>query len=106
MKEEKEEAEKFKAMLQNRHMLHTDFFSWQLFHVNTDINEKEDIVDDLRNEFENARNEADENREASKEANKKLVSLGVLLLLRKSYRLNIQVRLTCSNHPSLSLLKR
>ena len=68
MKEEKEEVEKFKAMLQNRHMLHTDFFSWQLFHVNTDINEKEDIVDDLRNEFENARNEADENREASKEA--------------------------------------
>ena len=79
-------------MLQNRHMLHTGFFLWQLFYVNTDINKKEDIVDDLRNEFENARNEADENREVSKEANKKLVPLGVLLLLRKRYGLNMQVQ--------------
>ena len=70
LKEEKEEAEKFNAMLQNRHMLHTEFFLWQLFHVNTDINEKEDIVDDLRNELENARNEANEKSEALKEAKK------------------------------------
>ena len=49
---QKEEAENFDPLVKDRAGLHTEFFLWQLFHTRTDMEEKEDVLVDLRAELE------------------------------------------------------
>jgi len=72
LKTQKEEAEKFDALVKNRSELHTELFLWQLFHTKTDMEEKDSVLVDLKSELEET-NEAEQVkgaqlRKAKKEA--------------------------------------
>jgi len=72
LKTQKEEAEKFDALVRNRSELHTEFFLWQLFHTKKDMEEKEDVLVDLKDELEETskteETKGTELRKAKKEA--------------------------------------
>lgn len=72
LKGQKEEAEKFKSLVDSKARLLTEFFLWQLFHIRTDIDEEEEALDDLNEELENANKSvegvANDLRSAKKEA--------------------------------------
>merc|ERR1719491_686320 len=61
LKTQKEEAERFDALVRNRSELHSEFFLWQLFHTKTDMEEKEDVLGDLKTELEET-NETEETK--------------------------------------------
>ena len=89
LKGQKEEAEKFKSLVDSKTKLLTEFFLWQLFHIRADIQEKEEALDDLNGELETsngsveevansvraAKKEASSARSASSKLEKKRVKL-------------------------------
>ncbi|KAL9184441.1 hypothetical protein ACHAXT_002527 [Thalassiosira profunda] len=48
LKEQKEEAERFHALLQQRASLKSNFFLWLLFHIHSDVQQRETTVSDLQ----------------------------------------------------------
>jgi len=50
-KEQKEEAERFDAKLLERDTTQTEFYLWQLFHVHTEITEREETQVELKDEL-------------------------------------------------------
>ena len=74
MKAQKEEAEKFRLLVDSKAKLLTEFFLWQLFHIKTDIDEKEEFLDEVNQEIKDANNVVAEKtnvlRQAKKEASK------------------------------------
>lgn len=72
LKSQKEEAEKFKALVDNKVELLTEYFLWQLYHIRTDIEEKESLLEELATEIEEndtlVQEKAVAVREAKKEA--------------------------------------
>jgi structural maintenance of chromosome 1 len=71
LKEQKEEAERFQQLLQQKAKLQTDLYLWQLFHIDTDIREQEATLVELRQELEEKKEEEDEHGKVLKEAKKK-----------------------------------
>eukprot|EP00559_Dactyliosolen_fragilissimus_P007056 CAMPEP_0184857402 /NCGR_PEP_ID=MMETSP0580-20130426/2557_1 /TAXON_ID=1118495 /ORGANISM="Dactyliosolen fragilissimus" /LENGTH=1342 /DNA_ID=CAMNT_0027352975 /DNA_START=182 /DNA_END=4211 /DNA_ORIENTATION=- len=74
LKEQKEEADRFQAMLEEKRVLQTDFYLWQMFHVRADMNDKEEAVLAIREELMQATTKEEEKgkflKEAKKEASK------------------------------------
>ena len=74
LKAQKEEAEKFRLLVDSKAKLLTEFFLWQLFHIKTDIDEKEEFLDEVNQEIKDANNVVAEKtnvlRQAKKEASK------------------------------------
>ena len=52
LKSQKEEAEKFKALVDSKAELLTEFFLWLLFHIRTDVEEKDEVLEELNGELE------------------------------------------------------
>ena len=52
LKSQKDEAEKFKGLVDSKAELLTEFFLWQLFHIRTDVEEKEEMLEELNGELE------------------------------------------------------
>jgi structural maintenance of chromosome 1 len=50
-KEQKDEADRFDLALEERAEVQTEFYLWQLFHIHTEIKEREATVGDLRSEL-------------------------------------------------------
>lgn len=72
LKSQKDEAEKFKALVESKVRLLTEYFLWQLYHIRRDIEEKDSLMEELRVELEENRVLVEEKtielREAKKEA--------------------------------------
>lgn len=54
LKGQKDEAEKFKSLVDSKARVLTEYFLWQLFHIRADIDEEEEAWDDLNQELEQA----------------------------------------------------
>ena len=70
LRSEKDEAEKFKRLVEERRKLHTEFFLWKLFHVKKDIEEKEEDLDDSKEEMEDMNSEVENRAKLVREAKK------------------------------------
>lgn len=51
LKGQKEEAEKFQRLVEDKARLLTEFFLWQLFHIRADIEEGDEALEDLNQEL-------------------------------------------------------
>jgi structural maintenance of chromosome 1 len=60
LKNQKDEAEKFKGLVDSKVELLTEFFLWQLFHIRTDVEEKEDALTELSGELEESNGSVEE----------------------------------------------
>lgn len=60
LKSQKDEAEQFKALVESKAKLLTEFFLWQLYHIKADIEEKEELLDDLNADLEEANQSLEE----------------------------------------------
>ena len=63
-----DEAERFDSKLAERASLQTEFYLWQIFHIDTEISEREDATSELKSEFKTT-------EAAEKDAEKKLKEL-------------------------------
>jgi len=70
LREQKEEAEKFHNKLREKGAIQTEFFLWQLFHINEDIGEKEEIITNLKEDLEDELSKEKEAGDALKTAKK------------------------------------
>lgn len=70
LRSEKDEAEKFKNLVEERRRLHTEFFLWKLFHVKKDIEEKEEDLDESKAEMEETKNELENQAKMVRKAKK------------------------------------
>lgn len=72
LKGQRDEAEKFRGLVDTKAKVLTDYFLWQLFHIRTDIEEKEEVLDELAEELDVAgktvEKKADAVRASKKEA--------------------------------------
>ena len=64
-KEQKDEAERFDSKLAERATLQTEFYLWQIFHIDTEISEREEATTELKGELKTT-------EAAESEAEKKL----------------------------------
>ena len=71
LKEQKEEAERFDELLQKKSKLQTDMYLWSLYHIHSDMQEREDAMDDLKKEHEELTGREQEKTNALKDAKKK-----------------------------------
>lgn len=71
LKEQKEEAEKFHDLLEQKAKLQTDLYLWQLYHIDSDIKEQEETLEELREELEEKKNVEEEQAKVLKDAKKK-----------------------------------
>ncbi len=74
LKVQKEEAEKFKSLLESKRNMMTEFYLWQLFHLRSDMEEKEEFISELNDDIKEANDAVAEKtnllRNAKKEASK------------------------------------
>ncbi len=70
LKGQKDEAEKFKSLVDTKAKLVTDYFLWQLFHIRADIEEKEESLDELNEELTEKGEELETRAEAVRAAKK------------------------------------
>ena len=72
LKAQKEEAENFTQTLEQKRKLLTEFYVWQLYHVQNDMEEKSDYIQEIQGEITQANEivseKTDELRQAKKEA--------------------------------------
>jgi len=54
LKSQKEEAEKFRSLLDTKAAMLTEYFVWQLYHIKTDMDEKETSIEELNEEVEDS----------------------------------------------------
>lgn len=71
LKEQKHEAEKFQQLLQDKAHLQTERYLWELFHIDSDMQEQEDTNMELQKEEDEKRETEEQFAEALKEAKKK-----------------------------------
>lgn len=71
LKEQKEEAERFEELLQQKQTLQTDFYLWQLYHMEMDRQEREGHLAELKEELEGRLTQEQEHTQILKEAKKK-----------------------------------
>lgn len=72
LKDQKEEAERFHQLLEKKAQLQTDMYLWLLFHIDSDMKEREDAVEELTAELTNLENREQEKSNALKDAKKKV----------------------------------
>ena len=70
LKDQKEEADRFHTMLERRATMQTEFFLWQLFHLNESIVDKEEKTNTLREELKEVEAAVEEKAGALKIAKK------------------------------------
>lgn len=71
LKEQKHEAEKFQQLLQDKARLQTERYLWELFHIDSDLQEQEDTNMELQKEEDEKRVIEEQFAQALKEAKKK-----------------------------------
>jgi len=74
LKEQKEEAEKYRDKLKERQSLATEYVLWQLFHIHSDITDKQTESEDLTEELDLKSGEETEASNALKQSKKKASS--------------------------------
>lgn len=71
LKEQKEEAERFGNLLDERQTVQTDYFLWQLYHMELERREREAHLQDLNSQMEEGAKQEQEHTKILKEAKKK-----------------------------------
>jgi structural maintenance of chromosome 1 len=71
LKDQKEEAEKFHALLEHKAVLQKDFYLWQLYHLDQDRQERESAAKELQDELQTVNVSEQEAADHLKEAKKK-----------------------------------
>jgi len=70
LKGQKEEADKFRGLVESKAKLLTDFFLWQLFHIRADIEDKEGGLDEMGEEMDEVNQHVEEMTEKVRLAKK------------------------------------
>jgi len=70
LKEQKEEAQRFHNLLEQRTSLKTNYFLWLLFHIHSDVQQREDRAEELTESLEQHRKVVDEKESILKMAKK------------------------------------
>jgi structural maintenance of chromosome 1 len=70
LKDQKEEAERFHQVLEKKAQLQTDMYLWLLFHIDSDMQEREDAVEELRAELTGFEDREQENTQVLRNAKK------------------------------------
>eukprot|EP00804_Cyclotella_cryptica_P030321 CCRYP_011865-RA/>CCRYP_011865-RA protein AED:0.05 eAED:0.05 QI:289/1/1/1/0.83/0.57/7/1563/908 len=70
LKEQKEEAERFHELLEQRATLKTNYFLWLLFHIHSDIQQRESALAELQESLEEHQRLVNEKESALKSAKK------------------------------------
>eukprot|EP00429_Kryptoperidinium_foliaceum_P067731 CAMPEP_0176050074 /NCGR_PEP_ID=MMETSP0120_2-20121206/24886_1 /TAXON_ID=160619 /ORGANISM="Kryptoperidinium foliaceum, Strain CCMP 1326" /LENGTH=1306 /DNA_ID=CAMNT_0017383505 /DNA_START=96 /DNA_END=4016 /DNA_ORIENTATION=+ len=71
LREQKEEAERFEELLNQKQNLQTDFYLWQLYHMEIDRQERETHLQELKTELQERLEQEQEHTKVLKEAKKK-----------------------------------
>mmetsp|Transcript_12233 Transcript_12233/g.18122 ORF Transcript_12233/g.18122 Transcript_12233/m.18122 type:complete len:1306 (-) Transcript_12233:502-4419(-) len=71
LKEQKEEADRFLALLEKKASLKTEYFLWQLFHIHTDVTEREKAAEELKAELREIEQRDSDKKDALANAKKK-----------------------------------
>ena len=70
LKDQKEEAERFHALLEKKNKVQSDLYLWQLFHINESLQEKEEVLAELHQEVESLESDETETQAALKKSKK------------------------------------
>lgn len=74
LKEQKEEADRFRELLQQKQSLQTDYYLWQLYHLEFDRQQREENLQALRDQLQERLQQEQAHTEVLKEAKKKASS--------------------------------
>lgn len=89
LKDQKEEAERFHETLDERSRVQTDYFLWQLFHMDVDIREREEITSELREEFDQLEESEKEKLKILKKAKKKASGGRRKIAIKEKHRVDL-----------------
>jgi structural maintenance of chromosome 1 len=71
LKEQKEEAERFRNLVDEKAQVQTELYLWQLYHIDSDIREQEETLQELKQELVEKQQEEDDKNLALKAAKDK-----------------------------------
>jgi len=94
LKDQKEEAERFDAKLAEKARLQTEFYLWQIFHIHADVAEREEEVNQWKEELDAVQGSQEEAKKKLSQAKKKASEARRAVAAAERTRLKVR-KVTC-----------